>query len=204
MFQELKTDLEGTAFLFIRHGESLDNLANVVPFNDGCQGLSPLGHQQAADAANYLSKSGIGLDMIISSPILRAKQTAEIISSKNNIKILESTLLQEQYLGEWEGISWDIVLPLLKSGKLPPNGETYTAFDQRIAEGLKLIISMNKKSVLVVSHGGFWYGLNKIFSKTPLNMPRNIELRAVEIINRSLVYSTKFNVSDNKKIYSEH
>jgi len=59
----------------LRHGDALES-----GYDDGSRPLSPLGEEQAAIIADLFVKARLPLDAILSSPLLRAKQMAEIIS----------------------------------------------------------------------------------------------------------------------------
>ncbi|MBI5772547.1 MAG: phosphohistidine phosphatase SixA [Verrucomicrobia bacterium] len=56
---------------FLRHAEALDGL------DDAARPLSPRGKKQADRLARFLCKAGIEFDAAFSSPLVRARQTAE-------------------------------------------------------------------------------------------------------------------------------
>src|SRR3989344_1235592 len=77
---------------FVRHGETNSNLQkSVVNFNDE---LTDNGRKQAQQLAELISN--ISIDIIITSPHKRAKETAVIISKKVNQEIQDVTLLGER------------------------------------------------------------------------------------------------------------
>jgi broad specificity phosphatase PhoE len=63
---------------FVRHGESEANVLHVISNRETPHGLTPLGRQQASTLANSLRN--VPITTIFSSPILRARQTAEILA----------------------------------------------------------------------------------------------------------------------------
>jgi len=63
---------------FVRHGESEANVLHVISNRETPHGLTPLGTQQASSLANSLRI--VPISTIFSSPILRARQTAEILA----------------------------------------------------------------------------------------------------------------------------
>lgn len=88
--------------LFIRHGESLDNKNNIVSTLD--TPLTSRGREQARNIGSGLIDDNI--KTIICSPLLRARQTAEIIAcelgiARDNITIIDE--LQERRFGESAG-----------------------------------------------------------------------------------------------------
>ncbi len=89
-------------FYFVRHGESEANAAGIVA--DKYSKLTQKGLEQARITGNSLKQRKINL--IITSPYVRAQQTAETIAAElgieiKNIKIVEQ--LRERGLGECEG-----------------------------------------------------------------------------------------------------
>lgn len=77
---------------FVRHGESNSNVDGV---HRGSKAeLTEKGIQQARDVASRIKR--IGVDTLISSPYLRARQTAEIISEACHLSIEESDLYIER------------------------------------------------------------------------------------------------------------
>ncbi len=67
---------------FVRHAESEANLNNA--YNYDRDSLSPLGRRQAKAIAKRLSK--IPIDLILSSDLIRAEETAAIISKAIGVK----------------------------------------------------------------------------------------------------------------------
>ena len=85
----------------IRHGQTEKNRANVlqgrsdIPLNDS-------GRQQAEEARNRLIKAGIHFDLVYTSPLIRAVQTAAIIAE--GIPQLKDGRLIEMDYGPFEGM----------------------------------------------------------------------------------------------------
>ena len=79
--------------LFLRHGE-VHNVKNIM-YNDipGYR-LSENGISQAKKAGMYL-KNNFNIDLIISSPILRARQTSSYVAEFLNVEIQISYNLYE-------------------------------------------------------------------------------------------------------------
>ncbi len=92
-----------TNLIIVRHGQSMANLEHSFAGLTDVP-LSPLGHRQAQATANYLANEPI--DVILSSPLLRAYQTAEPIAKSHGMPIIKVEDLHEIYGGEWEGMTW--------------------------------------------------------------------------------------------------
>ena len=86
--------------LFIRHGE-VENIKNIQYANIPGFHLSKNGIEQAQIAALKI-KNNFNIKKIVSSPLLRARETSSIINSVLNVEIEYST-----YITEWQGpINW--------------------------------------------------------------------------------------------------
>ena len=73
----------------LRHGDAVDS-----GYDDGSRSLSPLGEVQAALVANAFVTLHLPLEIILSSPLLRAVQTAEIIrQTMKNVNCVTSDYL---------------------------------------------------------------------------------------------------------------
>ena len=93
-------------FYFVRHGESLWNVENRICGKTDID-LSEEGYAQAEKAAQEILKQNLQIDLILSSPLLRAYHTAEIISEKTGIELQAEERLIEQNFGRFEGTPRD-------------------------------------------------------------------------------------------------
>ena len=89
---------------FIRHGESQWNVADRICGATDIA-LTEKGHMQAVETGKNMVDSGIKADMIIYSPLMRAKDTALHISEMTGIPAKEEPRLIEQNFGIFEGTS---------------------------------------------------------------------------------------------------
>lgn len=117
-----------------------------VPLND-------LGRQQATEAARspkLKHASGIAC-----SPLMRARETGEIISRQTGLQISFIDDLQECCLGELEGqIEEDLSMfdPWLL-GETPTGAESWAAFSNRVLRGIEAAFQRFERP-LIVSHSG--------------------------------------------------
>lgn len=63
--------------LFLRHAE-----AEPIAQSDSARRLTPKGLEQAAKVGKFFLRSGLLPDLILTSPVTRARQTAEIVAEK--------------------------------------------------------------------------------------------------------------------------
>ena len=91
--------------LFIRHGE-VENKANIYYANLPGFYLSDLGRSQAKEAAIKIKQFNV--KHIISSPLLRARQTAEIISKEIGINVeISENIIEWSGPHDWIGKTWN-------------------------------------------------------------------------------------------------
>ena len=95
--------MQNTRFLFVRHGESEGNLNNIFLGHTDLD-LTELGHSQAELTARYLAEADI--DVLYSSDLKRAWQTAEHIAAKKDMSIIADSMFREIYAGVWEGMRY--------------------------------------------------------------------------------------------------
>ncbi len=142
-----------TAICIIRHGETDWNSSGRL---QGCEDieLNELGRMQAAQLAAYLSIQQ--WDVIISSPLKRAYETARIISSRIAIsEIITMEGLRERDYGAASGL-----LPDERHSRFPdgiiPGQEEFEHLRERAIKALDEIAEQHPgKRIIVVSHGAF-------------------------------------------------
>ena len=85
----------------IRHGESVANKQGIYQGQSIDTGLTELGIKQARAAAKALT--GLKFKTIYTSPLIRAKETAQMIGNQTGLPILTNIKLLEINHGSWEG-----------------------------------------------------------------------------------------------------
>ena len=160
----MKKPLKNRYFL-LRHGKNIHQTIKKDIFyhypddNPPCH-LIDEGVEQAKDAGIYLKNKNI--DLIISSDILRAKETADIVSEEIGYgkEIRLEKRLRDINWGIFGGKTikegWDFYNNDTKKrfSIAPENGETWNNCKERIVEVLgELEAKFNKKNILIVSHG---------------------------------------------------
>lgn len=140
---------------FIRHGETVWNVENKI-----CGATdSPLtekGIEQAKDVAAKIKEKGIKADLILYSPLSRAKDTALIISEATGIPAKEEARLFEQNFGKYESTARD-GKEFLEAKKQFLNrydgGESMLHLAQRIYNLLDDLKAEDKTYILVAHNG---------------------------------------------------
>ena len=149
--------------VFIRHGQTDVNKDNRLQGALIDAELNEAGRDYAKKSAENFDENKF--DVVYSSPMKRAVETAKIFTkNKKEIK-LDKRLLEFDF-GDWDGMKMekigekypDVVDPWGKINrhyiKYAPNGESYEAFDKRCGEFLdEMYQKYPDKKVLVVAHG---------------------------------------------------
>ncbi len=94
-----------TKIIFVRHGQAEHNVLKMSSSARDKHPLTDVGMQQAQEVAENLADEKI--DVVFSSPILRAKQTAEAYSKKVGAEIIFDDRIAEISSGNWEELSQD-------------------------------------------------------------------------------------------------
>ena len=120
-----------------------------------------MGRRQAADAARYLAGKG-GIAAVISSPLSRARETAQAAATALGVAVVVDDDLIETDFGQWEGLTFseaaerhpDVHRRWLGDTSLqPPGGESFDQVTQRVRRVRdRLIAEHGEATVLVVSH----------------------------------------------------
>jgi isoleucyl-tRNA synthetase len=163
-FSELQkyTKKSGNTYFLMRHGETTHNLANRVStvVNSGSH-LTDKGKAEVAKTANNLKKDGI--DLIITSPFNRTKETTKIVQDilgLDDRQIVVDDRLHEMSLPEYEGRTWteyhkDYPKTVENFDKAPEGNESYADIKRRMMHFLFEIEEQYKdKKILIVTHGG--------------------------------------------------
>jgi broad specificity phosphatase PhoE len=147
----------------VRHGQTEWNLERRMQGRKESR-LTPLGKRQAAAMAELLADMTTieppAAWRLVSSPLGRARQTAEAIAARLGLPVEIDERLAEISFGEWEGRLRDEVAPLhpelfatrewLVS---PPGGETFDDVRARASAWLGEQAPEPERRVIAVSHG---------------------------------------------------
>lgn len=148
-------------------------------------------------------------DAIFSSPLYRARLTAEIASGQTD-KVQTDERLIEVDFGQWEGKrpeefqredpqSWDLWLSDPENNRAGKTGETATEVVDRLNSFYgDLLEKYSGKTVLIVGHNG----INRFFMSSKLGIPlknyrrivqENSALTLVKLINKDEIQLLKLN-----------
>ena len=167
---------------FVRHGQTLLNIEDKV-----CgiidSPLTELGHKQAIETGNKIKESGLKIDIILYSPLSRAKDTAKHISDICNIPMIEEPRLIEQSFGKYEGIfknSIEFMNAKKQFLSRYDGGESMFQVAQRIYNLLD-DLKKSDKTYLLVAHNGISRVVNSYFYSMTVNEYASFQIKNCEI-----------------------
>ena len=153
--------------ILIRHADAWHEMHGVIAGLAGCTGLTDRGITQARTLARRLRTTGELGDCgaLLSSPVLRARQTAEIVATALPVRSIEiDGDLCEVHPGEADGLTWHAYrerygsfdLASFPDRPFAPGGESWSDFVQRVRSTLARLASrFDGQTVVAVSHAGF-------------------------------------------------
>lgn len=143
----------------IRHGETTGDI-------DGRYGgsyddhLTEKGREQLRlTASNLVGKE---IEKILSSPLIRARESSEIIAEKIGAPIEYIDGLQERHYGVLTGLTKQEAMEKYPEAvarhedpkNTDPEGESYEDFNRRVIETFQSLVAQDYKVIAIVAHGG--------------------------------------------------
>jgi 2,3-bisphosphoglycerate-dependent phosphoglycerate mutase len=157
----LQTDFDaahaGPASLlrFVRHGATAPNLAGLRCGGDLDVPLTDLGREQAAQAARQVARLAQPVGLIVTSDLLRTRETAAIIAAALvDVPVVVHPGFAERSLGEWNLMSIEQTQPWITARCTPPGGESDAEFIDRVARALRDIKRQLPQRPLLVGSKG--------------------------------------------------
>jgi broad specificity phosphatase PhoE len=149
-----------TRLLLLRHGQTALSVQRRYS-GHGDPELTELGVGQAAGAAARLART-TDIAAVLSSPLLRTRQTAQAVADAIGVPVVVRPGLIETDFGSWEGLTFAEARdrdPELHAAWLgaddvaPPGGESFAVVAQRVAnERAEIVAQYPGRTVVVVSH----------------------------------------------------
>jgi len=153
-----------TTLVLVRHG--VTDHTRGKKFSGGMASSNPSlndeGREQARVTGEWLAPLAGTFDALISSPVLRTHETAEILAELLDLEIVPEPAIAEMEFGTWDGMSFTEVhekypdeisswLGDLESA--PHGGESFRAVEKRVLEGRdRILADFDQQTVLAVSH----------------------------------------------------
>ena len=182
--EDLKSKVKksGNKYFMMRHGETEFNVKGLISDTvNNEDNLTELGRSQAEKAGEELKDKNI--DVIITSPFVRTKETAEIVAKTigfDKEKIIFDDRLHEMSVPMYEGKKWseyhnDFSKTVENFYKAPVGNESYENVRRRSMSFLYDIEkSYSGKNVLIITHGSpvwlMYAGVNNLSIEKTLDL----------------------------------
>ncbi|MBA2768485.1 MAG: bifunctional RNase H/acid phosphatase [Sporichthyaceae bacterium] len=157
-----------TTTLLLRHGETAHTAAKRFSGSGGADPpLTAEGERQAAAAGERLTRHrSVGgaqdVTAIVSSPLRRARQTADLVAQGLGVAVREVEGFRECAFGRWEGLTFEEVQRgwpaeltawLANTSVAPPGGESFEDVRRRVHVARdQTVTRFAGRTVLVVTH----------------------------------------------------
>ncbi|QJD99331.1 histidine phosphatase family protein [Massilia forsythiae] len=186
-------DAADVTILLIRHGETAWNAERRLQGHIDIP-LNAEGERQAALLAAALA--GETIDVLVSSDLMRARQTAGAIAAARAMPLLEDPGLRERNYGGFEGLlyaqigeryphefaAWqareiDAAVPDAVTAAGTRHGETFRAFYERATGAILALAALHPgKTLVLVAHGGVLECAYRMAQGLPLATPRDFKV----------------------------
>ena len=190
------SDPHSGVLLLVRHGESDGNARNIFTGLLDLP-LTPRGRQEAMNTAAILRQSIINPDIVFSSVLRRAHETARIIVNAfaGDIPLVSTPALNERDYGVLTGRRKDFPIPGVDADQVwlwrrsftgrPTDGESLEDTELRVSAYYDRVIApqlIDGRTVLIVAHGNSLRALiRKLAHLTPSQI-EDLEIGTGEII----------------------
>ncbi len=166
----------------VRHGESVGNAENRHQGQSDFP-LTERGVRQAQALAAQWQAAGVRFDCCIASPLLRARQTAEILCAALNVPLEFDPAWMEIHVGLLSGMDEKQAEQLFPKPafstpytRIGGNGESRWELYLRAGRGIQALLDRPPGRYLIVSHGGILnmalYAMLSIAPQADLQGPR--------------------------------
>jgi len=144
-------------YFAMRHGQSETQLLGIADDDDNTFHLTSKGRAEAAATGKKLK--GQKVDLVITSPILRTRETAKIVAKTlGGVEVVTDERLREINVGQFEHTPVNeyhrfYTSTLEKFTKQPPGGESLNDVKKRLAELMADLAQKHRgKTILLISH----------------------------------------------------
>ncbi len=173
-----------TRFIAIRHGETRWNVEQRIQ-GQGDSPLTAAGLEQADAIARRLADEHF--DVLVSSDLGRAAETARRIGERCGIPVVTDARLRERNFGVGEGLSYDEIgarYPgaFSRAGEIDPDvaipeGESRREFHERVTAAFADLAREHAgQRVAVVCHGGVLSSMYRFIHGIPIGAPHQVAI----------------------------
>jgi probable phosphoglycerate mutase len=151
--------------ILVRHGDAFAGFHGPIGGPTACRGLTDLGRSQAAALGKHLASTGrLQIDVLLTSEIPRAIETARIIAMVLDHQIVpQDCALCEVHTGDADGVDWadyparfGVFDMVAEPDRLfAPGGDSWNSFHERVDHTMnRLAVEHPRQTVMAVCHAG--------------------------------------------------
>ncbi|TXH71356.1 MAG: histidine phosphatase family protein [Thiothrix sp.] len=172
MFKHLPpADISSPCFCLVRHGQTDWNAAGRIQGLEDIE-LNAVGRAQATQTGLYLQQWQ--WDRIISSPLKRATESAEIIAEQLGLAPVEiMDVFMERDYGDCSGMTAAQRKQSFPDGIIPRQ-ETLETLQKRVLQGLRQLKQEPQARTLIITHGGVINSLLAYMSRGEIGTGKSI------------------------------
>ena len=173
----------------VRHGETDWNTMRRMQGRENIP-LNSAGIEQSYRLGQEIIKEGTTWDLIVSSPLIRADETARILQNAlGHLEIITMEYFVEREFGAASGLTRSDVSKLYPDARIPGR-EDNDALLHRVQRGLDFLVNdLPQKNILLVTHGEVMRTIYRIIGiKHKIDKkPGNASIDIVHIDNHILL-----------------
>jgi probable phosphoglycerate mutase len=153
-----------TTLVLVRHGSTAHTADKR--FSGGLAGSNPPltdeGRAQVREVADWLAPLAEAVDVVVTSPVRRTRESAEIVAERLGLDLVEEPGFAEMEFGAWDGLTFaevdqkwpdDLAAWISSVDVAPSGGESFRQVHDRVLAGLRRVLtSYAGGTVIVVSH----------------------------------------------------
>ena len=150
---------------FVRHGESEANTRQIISNRESTFHLTALGEEQARTLAKKLRD--VPFSSIFCSPVLRARETAQILSGSFGIPHQVTEALREYDCGileersdeeswKWHRHYFNEWMLRRSFAEKPEGGESFLEIQARFLPFIESLKKCGDENILLIGHGGLF------------------------------------------------
>jgi len=129
------------------------------------------------------------VELIVTSPLLRARRLADYLAEVRRCPLHSDARLMEKNFGAWEGRAWDDIAredldawAAAVMGYAPPGGESAQQLLERVQRFRQELAQLPQRDIAIVAHGGSIRALLALTAKVELTRTLNWQMEYGAVI----------------------
>jgi broad specificity phosphatase PhoE len=174
--------------LFVRHGEAQDDILNAYG-GWADHKLTPKGKTQIEATAKKIEALDTEFEVILTSPLNRAKSSAEILSKKLDIPTETLEYLKERnkygvlsgMIKEKAKVKYPNQVEKYENDKWVDASEKLVDFEKRVLKSFEMLFNRKEKNIIAVTHGGYLKAMARLLLKSKITKKEDAGMILIEV-----------------------